>query len=95
MFIIGMVMMGILWAMLVVGYKNEVNNRFSYPSWIVVPFMLLIMGACVFITMGVTKIEIKNSYENSLKGNNPYEMVIRYELKDSLIYPVDTIFILK
>lgn len=28
-----------------------------------------------------------------LKGNNPYKMEIRYELKDSIYIPVDTVYI--
>ena len=34
----------------------------------------------------------KLAYKESLKGNNPYKMEIRYELQDSIFYPKDTVF---
>jgi hypothetical protein len=40
-------------------------------------------------------IELEQQAKDILIGGNPYEMVIQYELKDSLYVPVDTIFVLK
>ena len=34
----------------------------------------------------------KLAYKESLRGNNPYRMEIRYELQDSIFYPKDTVF---
>ena len=34
----------------------------------------------------------KLAYKESLKGNNPYKMEIRYELQDSIYIPIDTVF---
>ena len=34
----------------------------------------------------------KLAYKESLKGNNPYKMEIRYELQDSIYIPKDTVF---
>ena len=34
----------------------------------------------------------KLAYKESLKGNNPYKMEIRYELQDSILFPKDTVF---
>ena len=34
----------------------------------------------------------KLAYKESLRGNNPYKMEIRYELQDSIFYPKDTVF---
>lgn len=34
----------------------------------------------------------KLAYKESLRGNNPYRMEIRYELQDSIYIPKDTIF---
>ena len=34
----------------------------------------------------------KLAYKESLRGNNPYKMEIRYELQDSIYIPKDTIF---
>ena len=32
------------------------------------------------------------AYKESLRGNNPYKMEIRYELQDSIYIPKDTVF---
>ena len=37
-------------------------------------------------------VEEEIAYKESLKGNNPYKMEIRYELQDSIFYPKDTVF---
>ena len=34
----------------------------------------------------------KLAYKESLRGNNPYRMEIRYEFRDSIYIPKDTIF---
>ena len=34
----------------------------------------------------------KLAYKESLRGNNPYKMEIRYELQDSIYIPKDTVF---
>ncbi len=50
--------------------------------------------AIMFLLGGYMKSE-KDTAIKCLKGNNPYKMEIRYELKDSVYVPKDTIYIRK
>ena len=43
----------------------------------------------------ISHFQEKETAIKALKGNNPYTMEIRYELKDSVYVPVDTIYIKK
>lgn len=43
----------------------------------------------------VNNVELEQQAKDILIKGNPYEMIIQYELRDSLYVPADTIFVLK
>ena len=59
------------------------------------PLMFSIFGV-VLIFAGAISLGLylgnEFTYKESLKGNNPYKMEIRYELQDSIYIPKDTVF---
>ena len=58
--------------------------------------MLIIVAGTVLFTTNLLNIENVTEKETAIKclqGNNPYKMEIRYELKDSIYIPKDTVFI--
>ena len=58
-------------------------------------FLGVITTALVItLTQPVIDTAKKDIYQKALL-NNPYEMKIQYEYKDSLLVPVDTVFYLK
>ena len=56
--------------------------------------MLVALIAAMFFLGGYLKSE-KDTAIKCSKDNNPYKMEIRYELKDSIYVPTDTIYIKK
>ena len=57
------------------------------------PILVFIMFIIVCASlMLVTKTEEQNTAVRCLKGHNPYKMVIKYELKDSVYIPIDTVY---
>jgi uncharacterized membrane protein YeiB len=52
--------------------------------------LILLPSGCMLLSSILTE---KGNYIQALKGNNPYKMEIRYELKDSIYIPVDTLYI--
>jgi hypothetical protein len=80
---------------LVIGFTmvliiNNIDTDSIIKTIITIAGGLLIACGSI-ITFGVA-IE-KDTYINSLKGNNPYKMEIRYEFKDFIYTPKDTIYI--
>ena len=73
-------------AMISIEYKWELAPIFIF--WGSFSFIVCLIGFPInhFDT-------IENTYEKELKEGNPYEMVIQYELKDSVYISVDTIFV--
>lgn len=59
------------------------------------PLMFSIFGV-MFILAGAFSLGLylgnEFAYKDSLKGNNPYKMEIRYELQDSIYISKDTVF---
>ena len=56
-----------------------------------VPFLLFpTLWGTIFLMECVVEKEVAIK---CLEGNNPYKMEIRYELKDSIYIPVDTVYI--
>ena len=46
------------------------------------------------ISIEVNILSLEYAYKESLKGNNIYKMEIKYEMKDSVYVPSDTVFVL-
>jgi len=91
-FIIGLLL--ILIGLLLIPYgdiKSVSENKKTILATI--SFSSLLIGILLF-TGSVQERTISTTYKKALK-DNPYEMVIRYELKDSIIIPVDTVYTLK
>lgn len=53
-----------------------------------------ILAGIVAISIGVKILSHDYAYKESLKGNNIYKMEIKYEMKDSVYIPTDTVFVL-
>lgn len=47
----------------------------------------ILIGGVVFLSQRI-------AYKEALKGNNIYKMEIKYEMKDSMYVPYDTVFVL-
>ncbi len=60
--------------------------------------MLIILGILIFSNLffatGTNKVTRKSTYINCLRHGNRYKINVRYELRDSTIIPVDTVFTL-
>lgn len=54
--------------------------------------ILLVFFGVFLITIAMYALGLDNGRKESLKGNNPYKMEIRYELQDSIYIPKDTVF---
>ena len=65
-------------------YKEQ-----EFPSFFMYIGMIFIYSSSFCLGLAV---EEEIAYKESLKGNNPYKMEIRYELQDSIYIPKDTIF---
>lgn len=52
------------------------------------------LAGIVAISLGVTLLSQEIAYKEALKGNNIYKMEIKYEMKDSVYIPSDTVFVL-
>ena len=70
----------------------SINNLDEMDSFFVSIFSAII--AVMFFLGGYMKSE-KDTAIKCSKDNNPYKMEIRYELKDSIYVPTDTIYIKK
>ena len=46
------------------------------------------------LTLGIIILSRDMAYKEALKGNNIYKMEIKYEMKDSVYIPSDTVFVL-
>lgn len=57
------------------------------PTW-----LFAILGA-LFLSMWSGIFAQREAYQNALKGNNPYEMRIYYELRGDDYIPTDTTFV--
>ena len=65
-------------------YKEQ-----EFPSLFMLIGIIFIFSSSFCLGLAV---EEEIAYKESLKGNNPYKMEIRYELQDSIFYPKDTVF---
>ena len=65
-------------------YKEQ-----EFPSLFMLIGIIFIFSSSFCLGLAV---EEEIAYKESLKGNNPYKMEIRYELQDSIYIPKDTIF---
>jgi len=70
---------------------SECNGNHKYQSIRAYGCLILL----VFSAMCYSALLEEKAHHESLKGNNPYEMVIKYELQDSVYVPTDTTFVLK
>ena len=61
----------------------------GFPSLFMLIGIIFICSSSFCLGLAV---EEEIAYNESLKGNNPYKMEIRYELQDSIFYPKDTVF---
>lgn len=65
-------------------YKEQ-----EFPSFFMWIGMTLIYSSSFCLGLAV---EEEIAYKESLRGNNPYRMEIRYELQDSIYIIKDTVF---
>ena len=65
-------------------YKEQ-----EFPSLFMLIGIIFICSSSFCLGLAV---EEEIAYKESLRGNNPYKMEIRYELQDSIYIPKDTIF---
>ena len=68
------------------GFIWYVRNKIDLV-WI----FLLLFSVC--FSLLIESLASKIAYKEALKGNNPYEMDIRYEKRGNEYVPTDTIFI--
>ncbi len=68
--------------------ENGKKNQFDVIAFILFPMALL------FIVSSTVDLSVEDTYKKAVKYN-PYEMRIRYELRDSVAIPADTVYVLK
>lgn len=73
------------------GFIYVLVSEDSFSSSVLVLLILTLWGT-LLLTEYVVEKEVAIE---CLKGNNPYKMEIRYELKDSVFVPIDTVYIKK
>ena len=61
----------------------------GFPSLFMLIGIILICSSSFCLGLAV---EEEIAYKESLRGNNPYKMEIRYELQDSIYIIKDTVF---
>ena len=74
--------------LLLAGFVGYVRNKVDLV-WI----FLLLFSAC--FSLLIESLASNIAYKEALKGNNPYEMDIRYEKRGDEYLPTDTIFLKK
>lgn len=79
-------------AMLSIKFQWELTEIFIFWGTV-----WLLMGLIFMIPThnDTVKEKVNAAYKEVLVKDNPYKMVIQYELKDSVYVPADTIFVLK
>lgn len=82
--------MGLILFIILIAYS--IKNFNIDDNFIV---MILSTITIVFVWVGVNVMSEKDTAIKCLNDNNPYKMEIRYELKDSVYVPKDTIYIKK
>ena len=85
--IISWIVSAILLILILVGLNKEWDKNILH--WITVAYTYIIVLSS-FVTGNV--IGEKTGQINALKGKFDYKMEIRYELKDSVYIPIDTVF---
>lgn len=83
-FLIIMLFLGIGMTTITYIYKEQ-----EFPSFFMWIGMIFIYSSSFCLGIAV---EGEEAYKESLRGNNPYKMEIRYELQDSIYIPKDTVF---
>lgn len=93
MFIFAIVLFLISWVSIpvidLIPKNKDVRTSAMVALFAIMPFSVL------FLIISVTMDTEKDTAIKCLKNNNPYEMHIRYEIRDSTVIPVDTVYILK
>jgi len=84
--ILGLIIMIISYIIIGI-FISDLNNT---TTIILVLCLIALVIGVTMTTYSTTKEEIAIE---CLKGNNPYKMKIKYELKDSIYIPSDTIYV--
>ena len=93
---VGMIIGGILLfiGVVLIPYTDIVVKSEDKKTTIAVIIFNILILSNVFLSFGTIEVTKKETYIKCLKYKNPYEMVVKYELRDSILTPVDTVYTL-
>ncbi len=94
---IGLVLIFIGYILLITtGTKVDTDsNRISYNKYVLALIVIIFISSFLLGVGGMGNYTKEQTFEKALKGQNPYEMHIQYEITDSTVHPVDTVYRLK